>query len=260
MKVAVVQFEPVFGEIARNIATVTKMIADIEAELFVLPELCFTGYSFRSLAEAEFLAENPESGLSISKMKELAATKRSAVIFGFAEKADGGLFNSAAFVSPDRRVHVYRKLHLFLNEKDWFLPGNRTPEVFEFRGARLGIMVCFDWIFPETARCLALKGAHIICHPANLVMPYCQAAMITRSLENRVFSITANRIGEEKRDGYHNRFTGQSQIVNPQGDILFRASNNKEEVGVADIKYEESDEKAVNLKNNLWDDRRPELY
>jgi predicted amidohydrolase len=147
-----------------------------------------------------------------------------------------------------------------MNEKDWFLPGNKEPEIVEFRGCRLGMMICFDWIFPETARTLALKGAHIICHPANLVMPFCQSAMITRCLENRVFAMTANRIGEEARGGIVNRFTGQSQIISPSGNILYRALNNKDEVGFADINYRESEDKALNEKNNLWEDRRPRFY
>jgi len=75
------------------------------------------------------------------------------------------------------------------------------------------MMICFDWFFPESARTLALKGAQLILHPSNLVMPYCQDAMITRSIENRVFSITSNRIGRE--GGYN--FTGKSQIVSFDG-------------------------------------------
>jgi predicted amidohydrolase len=238
MKVAAVQFNPLFGDIEGNV----------------------TGYTFQSRREAESLAEDPVDSVSIGRMKELARAKNCAVVFGFCERAPEGLFNSAAFISPIGETRIYRKLHLFLNEKEWFLPGGERPQVFEFHGCRLGVMICFDWIYPEVARALALQGAHIICHPANLVMPYCQAAMVTRSLENRVFSITANRIGEEVRGGFHNIFTGGSQIVSPQGDILFRGSENKEEVCVADITYQESEDKAVNSKNNLWSDRRPEYY
>jgi predicted amidohydrolase len=260
MRVATVQFQPKFGEIEANIDYVTSLLKDAQADLFVLPELCFSGYTFQSYDEARSLSEPVDSGLSFDKMKMLATSLNAAIIFGFPEKAPEGLYNSCAFVSPDGRIVVYRKLHLFMLEKEWFLPGNKEPDIVDFRGCRLGMMICFDWIFPETARTLALKGAHIICHPANLVMPFCQSAMITRCLENRVFAITANRIGEEARGGTVNRFTGQSQIVSPTGNILYRALNNKDEIGFADINYRDSEDKAVNEKNNLWEDRRPRFY
>ena len=88
-------------------------------------------------------------------------------------------------------------------------------------------MICFDWFFPETARSLALLGADIIAHPANLVLPYCQKAMITRCLENRVFAVTANRIGQEKRGEDDFQFTGASQIISYDGKVLSSAPNDK---------------------------------
>ena len=122
------------------------------------------------------------------------------------------------------------------------------------------MMICFDWIFPEIARCLALMGADIICHPANLVMPYCQDSMKTRSLENHIYTVTANRIGEENRGEYNFTFTGKSQITDCSGNIIFRASENKEEVYYADIKIEEARNKNINDMNNLWLDRQIMYY
>jgi predicted amidohydrolase len=246
--------------VKENIAHATELIGRSGADLYVLPELCFSGYTFTSHDEAQAFSEPAAGGFSIEKMMELATEIDAAIVFGFPEKAPKGLYNSCAFVNPERNVKVYRKLHLFLHEKDWFLPGDGPLGTIEFRGSRIGMMICFDWIFPETARTLALKGAHIICHPANLVMPYCQAAMITRCLENRVFAVTANRTGEETRGGQKNVFTGQSQIISPVGKILYRSSNDKDEIGIADIDYKESEDKAVNVKNNLWADRRPQFY
>ena len=87
-------------------------------------------------------------------------------------------------------------------------------------------MICFDWVIPEAARTLALKGAQIICHPSNLVMPYCQKAMYARAVENHVFIITPNRIGKDENSGKEVSFTGGSIILNPKGDYL--AEGNKE--------------------------------
>ncbi|MFC1890366.1 nitrilase-related carbon-nitrogen hydrolase, partial [Thermodesulfobacteriota bacterium] len=117
------------------------------------------------------------------------------------------------------------------------------------------------WIFPECARTLALLGADIICHPANLVLPYCQDAMVVRCLENRVFAITANRTGEESRKSSEPlRFTGHSQIVSPRGDRLLRASDDGETLETIDINPVEATDKRVTVRNDLFEDRRPELY
>jgi predicted amidohydrolase len=83
---------------------------------------------------------------------------------------------------------------------------------------KVGMMICFDWIFPESARTLALKGAQIIAHPSNLVLSYCQQAMFTRAVENRVFTITANRTGTEINGDKELYFTGKSVIVDTKGN------------------------------------------
>ena len=143
-----------------------------------------------------------------------------------------------------------------MNEKDWFLPGDVEPPVIEFKGARFGVMICFDWIFPETTRVLTIKGAQIIVHPSNLVLPYCQDAMVTRSIENSVFTATANRIGTERGV----EFSGNSQITNTIGTRLVTMSRDKVGISYVDIKPEEADPKMVTKRNHVLRDRRPELY
>jgi len=120
--------------------------------------------------------------------------------------------------------------------------------------------VCFDWAFPEVARILALKGAHLICHPANLVLNYCQQTMLARSLENGVFTVTANRYGTETRPHGEMTFTGQSQITAPGGDLVYRAKADDEELTILDIDTELATDKAITTKNDLFHDRRPEFY
>ncbi|HAP67080.1 MAG TPA: acyltransferase, partial [Nitrospinae bacterium] len=125
----------------------------------------------------------------------------------------------------------------------------------------IGMMICFDWLFPEVARILSLKGADIICHPSNLVLPHCPQAMITRCIENRVFVITANRVGVEERiKGRRLKFIGQSEIVSPDGKILYRASANKEEIGIVDIDPKMARNKNITPLNNIFKDRRKDLY
>ncbi len=132
--------------------------------------------------------------------------------------------------------------------------------MFEVNGVNIGIMICFDWFFPETARTLALLGADIIAHPANLVLPYCQKAMITRCLENRIYAVTANRIGEEIRGEDNFVFTGASQITSYDGQILSSAPVDKIYSGFAEIDIEKVRDKKLNNFNDIFEDRRKDFY
>jgi len=121
-------------------------------------------------------------------------------------------------------------------------------------------MICFDWRFPEVARLLALRGAEVIAHPSNLVLPYCQDAMITRSIENRVFTVTANRTGSESVDGTTLRFTGRSQIVSPKGERLAAMDETEEGVRIVTIDPTAARDKRATPRNDLFADRRTDLW
>jgi predicted amidohydrolase len=259
MKAGVVQFRPEFGVPHRNLERMLDLISGERADLFVLPELALSGYVFESRVEAESLAQSAE-GQEFDGMSALAAERGTTLVVGFAEKAGGRLYNSSLLIAPDGTRSVYRKIQLFSDEKRIFDPGDRPPEVVEVSGVRFGMMVCFDWIFPEVARTLALAGADVLCHCANLVLPYCQDAMVTRCIENRVYALTSNRIGSERRVGQELTFTGQSQIVNPRGEVLVRAGNDEEAVLLAEIEPGLARAKNITERNNLMTDRRPEMY
>jgi predicted amidohydrolase len=164
-------------------------------------------------------------------------------------------------IGPNGYLGKYRKIHLFGTEKNCFDQGNLPLKIFNIGAARVGVMICFDWRFPETARTLALGGADLIAHPSNLVLPHCPQAIITRCLENRIFIVTANRVGTEERiPGNALNFIGQSQVVDPDGNILCRASENGEETKIIDIDIEKSRNKSINSSDDLFTDRRPDLY
>lgn len=164
-------------------------------------------------------------------------------------------------VNPNEKIFIYRKTHLFYEEKLWFTPGDSGFNVFEAKNkVKVGMMICFDWMFPESARSLAVKGAQIIVHPSNLVLPWCQRAMFSRSLENRVFSITANRIGKETRCNGSLSFTGESQVLSVIGQTLIKASANEESLKVIEINPEDANKKDINKYNNIITDRRLDMY
>ncbi len=258
MKLGVGQMAPRVTENEGNIARLKAILKEADEkdiDVLVLPELLNSGYVFETEEEVEEAAESIPEGRA-SKLLLAWSEKDRLVVAGLCERADNGIFNSAAVFAKGNHVTTYRKIHLFQNEKDWFQPGNEEPPVVSYDGHRYGVMVCFDWAFPEVARILALKGAEVILHPANLVLPYCQRAMITRSIENGVFTATANRIGTE-RDV---TFTGNSQITNPRGELLTQMSEEKAGVGWAEIKPEEALDKMMTDRNHLFTDRRPSLY
>jgi len=259
MRVAVVQFSPRFGEVDANLRRTEELIQGLDAEVVVLPELFQTGYLFTRREELPRLAE-PLDGPTRDLVTSWARDLDAAIVYGFAEATPQGCFNSAALVGPEGLLSHYRKIHLFDREKLWFEPGTMGFSVIEFRGVRMGIMVCFDWRFPEAARSLAFLGADLIVHPSNLVLPWCPDAMITRALENNVFIATSDRWGVEAKDGVELRFSGRSQVVSPRGERLATLGEAEDGVIVVDIDPALARDKQVTEHNHLYGDRSPALY
>ncbi len=225
----------------------------------MLPELFASGYTFTSTSEVAQFAESAH-GETSDFLQNLAKDIGGAVVAGFPEQMGDHIYNSAAIVDETHHYGVYRKIHLFNKEKEWFTPGDLGFRIFKLPKFTVGVMICFDWIFPEAMRTLSLKGAEIIAHPANLVLPYCQQAMVTRCLENHVYSITANRIGTEIRGEDEFKFTGQSQITDPDGNILVRGEKSHMNVQSNSIDALEAQNKSLNSYNHLFHDRRKEFY
>ncbi len=259
MKVGYIQTSPIFGEKGQNFKEIEKLIRNLKADLIVLPELFATGYTFISKEEVISLAEDSNSETAHFLIK-IAQMTGAIIVGGFIEKEKEKIYNSAIIVSSKGVIGSYRKIHLYYKEKLWFSLGDKPLKVYDIDGVKIGIMICFDWIFPETARTLALLGADIIVHPTNLVLPFCQKAMITRCLENRVFAITANRIGEEKRGSDQFKFTGKSQITSYNGTVLSTGPKDEIHVSFVDIDIKKARDKNLNEYNNLFEDRHIEFY
>ena len=261
MRVGYFQFNPTFGEIKRNLDTVSERLAGAECDLLVLPELFNSGYQFVSTDEARALAEEIPGGPTTTRLIQIAADRRMHLVAGLAERAGDRIYNSAVLVGPKGLVGVYRKTHLFFEETLFFAPGDTGFPVFDIGTARVGLMVCFDWYYPESARTLALKGADIIAHPSNLVLPNCPDSMVTRCLENRVFAVTCNRIGSEERGGKKKlTYIGNSEVVAPDGKIIQRAKDDQEELAIVEIDPLQARDKKLNPYNDLLSGRRPEFY
>ena len=258
MRVAIVQTNPRFGEVLRNVESALQLMSIVKADLYVLPELFNTGYNFANGDEVEQLAEST-NGPTMASIQKFSKQSSSYIVFGFVEKADH-IYNSAALVGPSEFVGMYRKIHLFDRETLFFEPGNLGFRVFDLPFGKVGVMICFDWIYPESARSLALQGAQLIAHPSNLVMSYCPDAMVTRCLENHVFAATADRVGRENRGSVDLTYKGMSEIVSPDGQIVKRLSVDREEIAVANVDLAISQNKRLNPHNDLFKQRRTEQY
>lgn len=262
MKVGYIQFKPKLGKKKQN----QKKILDLikigeEADLLVLPELCNTGYLFDSKDSLRPLAEKVDNGSSIQQWKEISKATDTYLVAGFAELGtDDKLYNSSVLISPDGEIDVYRKIHLFFKEKLLFSPGNELPKIHSILNSKISMIICFDWVFPELTRYLSLNGLEILCHPANLVLPFAQRTMLARSIENRIFTITANRTGTDSINNEILTFTGQSQITSPKMEVLYQSNEKQEEVGIVSINSEDAKNKDITTMNHIFADRRTDLY
>jgi len=260
MRIAFFQFAPRFGQPDHNLNALADAVSGVRADLIVAPELALSGYLFTRKGEVVQMAEEVP-GPATDRLTRAAAQADCHVVVGLAERSGDRLFNSAALIGPRGVVGVYRKVHLFFEEKLYFAPGDRGFGLFDVRGVKVGVLVCFDHFFPEAARTLALQGAQIICHPSNLVLP--EAGQLTtrvRSIENRVFWILANRYGTEVRDGKTLTYSGCSQITAENGEILARAQAEGDSLTVVEVDPQKALNKHVTDRNDLFADRRPELY
>ena len=260
MRVGFYQFAPLHREVEINLGKVETAVRHARADLVVLPEMCFTGYMFPSRGELAKFAEPVPDGPICQRMVGLCRERSVSIVFGLAEQDGKRIYNSAVLVTYRGDVQVYRKSHLFLDEKDIFNQGDTPFPVFRLDGVPIGMLVCFDYIFPESGRALALNGAQVVCHPSNLVLDYAQWMTLTRAAENRVFWIVANRTGSETMGEKTLSFTGRSQVVAPTGRLLYRAGMDTEELPVIDIDPRDALDKMATPRNHLLDDRRTDLY
>ncbi|HEY3451176.1 MAG TPA: nitrilase-related carbon-nitrogen hydrolase [Myxococcales bacterium] len=261
MRAGFLQFSPVWGEKDENLANIELSLSGLTSDLVVLPELCTTGYQL-TREEALFLGEPFPGGPTCDALVRIARKLDSFLVAGVAERDGARVFNSAVLVGPEGHVATYRKAHLFAHETLAFDRADSPFAVHEVRGARVGMMICFDWAFPEVARSLALAGADLIAHPSNLVLPFCQRAMPVRCLENGVFAVTANRVGTEDRLAGRPSlsFTGGSLIAGPRGEILAQAGVSDAAFTFLELDPARARDKRITPLNDLLADRRCDLY
>jgi len=274
VRVAVVQFEPRVGveNLKTNAEAVEERIltaADASAGLIVLPELATTGYAFETREEAFAHSEIVPTGRTVESFARIAADRDLYIVGCVVERDGEKLYDTAVLVGPDGYIGRYRKTHLWNTEKLWFTPGDEGFSVFDTRIGRIGLLVCWDIWFPETARIVAQMGADIICIPTGWVWTppplydasgVCMAAHLTYTAAhvNNVFIATADRIGQERGAG----FMGNSLIAGTNGWPIDRIAGPDEDTIIyADVDLTASRTAPIwNQLNDLHRDRRTDLY
>jgi predicted amidohydrolase len=225
-KVAVAQMDCKLGDVETNLATIENLATRMErrgADIVCFPELATTGYSLN--AKWRRYAETVP-GPTSNRLASLAHEFGFYLICGIVERdaKSKRIFDSTILLSPEGDfLGVYRKVHLWANERKYFTPGGRFP-VFKTKVGRVGMGVCYDLEFPEPARALALQGAEIIFYSSaqpSYFKRHVDIYLRSRAAENCVFVAHSNRIGREGRL----TFFGQSQILSPTLRTLARKEN-----------------------------------
>lgn len=255
------ELAPVIGDSDGNVAAISSAVADAMragVELLVLPELATSGY-FLTPDEARAAALPASSGLFSRWAGELSA--RAVLVVGFCEADGPALYNSAAVLTADGLLAVYRKAHLWDAEKDMFTPGDAPPAVLDTPVGRLGTLVCYDLEFPEMPRRLALAGAEILAVPTNWPLvprpsgehppEVVQAMAAARA--SQVAIACCDRRGDERGETW----TRGTAVIGPDGWPLGAKDDDGRLDAAVELRTGRFD---VGPRNHIHRDRRPQLY
>ena len=267
VKIAAVQTDPKITANSENLDKIlqkTKTAALNGANLIVFPECALTGYVFASREEAIPYMETVP-GPSTDKLLASCHKLGVYVVVGLLEIEGDKCFNAAVLLGPEGLIGKYRKTHLpFLGIDRFVDPGNEPFRVYDTPIGRLGIFICYDCSFPESARVMTLLGADILVLPTNWPEgrgKVAQYVIVTRAYENKVHLVAVDRVGSERGA----KFIGRSKIINALGDTLAEASAGEEQIIYGEVSLAEARDKRIIFKPGEFEldfigDRRPELY
>ena len=275
IKVAITQFsmpdnyEKCIEKADNFIKTASKNGVD----LLLLPEL-FEGYYFCQIENYDFFskAEEAKDSKTLKHFQEMAKECKIVLPISFFEKSGNCYFNSLAMIDKDGSiVDIYRKSHIptgeCYEEKFYFTPGDTGFKVFKTKAGNIGVGICWDQWFPETARILALKGAEILLFPTAIgsepVLPkdsksHWQNVMKGHAAANIMPVMAANRVGVESMGKSSMKFYGSSFIADQHGDFV--EEMNREEEGIRYAEFDLSEIAKERFGWGVYRDRRTDLY
>ena len=200
-----------------RLARLDRAIAESRADVVLCPELFASGYNVGDVLETR---SEPPSGLFFERIGKLAQQHRTAIVYGYPERSDGVVYNSAAFVSADGELLANHRKQLNSPgsfEEDYFTPGEEDT-LLTYQGLKFALLICYEVEFPEAVRNVALQGAQVVLVPTALVDQWDVVAsrvVPARAFENGVWLAYANHAGHENGFDY----LGGSKIVAPDGVI-----------------------------------------
>ncbi len=262
LRLALIQMQSKANARDENVAKALKYIDEVATEkpdLVVLPEFFNIEYVFQFRDYAYIDCAEPEDGYTITAIREKAREHRTTICATiFEEQGPGLYFDTAFFIGPGGDIFgKYRKTHpaaVRSLEKIYFRGGTVFPN-WEIKGMRVGVIICYDHFFPETARCSTVNGAELILGPfAAPAEPRWDALMITRAFENGVYLAPCNKVGLEGEWV----FGGRSLVVDPYGEIVAKASDETDDTIVVEIEREKV--YAARRRYPMLRDRRPDVY
>jgi len=217
LRIALVQMAVEEGDRNANLAHIVQQIETLGPahDLLVFPETATSGFASREQVNA---CAEPIDGPVVSQLCTLARLHQTSIAIGLPLREGDTLYNSALLIDPDGVRMVYRKTHLWGDDKDIFRAGDELA-VCQWRGLTVGLLLCFDIEFPEPARAMAAMGAQLLLVCNGNMAPYGyihHTASCARAQENHVFVAMCNRTGQDLLD----RFAGESLVVNPFGKVL----------------------------------------
>ena len=237
LSVEVVQRRHERHDVAGNLSLIENIVRHSTADLIVFPEMFLTGYT---IGDDVFKLAMESTTSLFDPLKKMLSESGKYVVLGFPERSSeirGQVFNSAVVIGPDGVMGTYRKSHLVdfgpFEEYSYYAPGNSLP-IFEIKGMRFGIIICYDLFFPELTKYYALNGVDcVICISASpsVTREFFEMLMKARAVENTIYFVYANLIGFDGRMD----FWGGGAVIDPRGKEVAKGPYFEEGEVVADM-------------------------
>ncbi|MBS0012703.1 MAG: nitrilase [Desulfobacterales bacterium] len=265
VRIALVSCRSAIGDTAGNLRRMEQWIiaaGNQGAHLVCFPELSITGYHVRPPIDT--IAE-PIDGPCSARLTDLAKKHDISILAGMAERSGNRIYAAHLLAQPDSgRCRVYRKLHLGPPEKKLFTPAPKIPPLFETRGLRIGVQLCYDAHFPQLSTHMAINGADllIIAHASPGKSPADKLAswmrhLPARAFDNGVYVAAVNAAGD---NGYGLQFPAVAVLISPEGRVLKSYADVDEYMLVADLSAQKLRSVRQHPMKYFLPERRPEIY
>jgi beta-ureidopropionase len=246
------------------------------AKVICFPELCTTIYFCFDRDTKWFAEAEPIPGPAVDRLRRVAKETGTVLVYPLYENDKGTLYNTAAVIGPDGELMgKYRKMSIPQilrtvgngetpgDERFFFTPGNLGFPVFDTPfGLKIGILICYDRHFPEAARILGLKGAHLVLVPTATYRDWIRGVWETElrghAIANMYYVGGVNKVGPDVGGAPDRHYFGSAVLIDPRGDVIGRAGDKQDE-----ILYAEIDPKVCDDVRDLWGFfrfRRPDAY